>query len=95
MAARKAERGGYTAPVAAPAVKKDDGKKLSFKEQKEYEGLEAEIAKLEDRKLVIARKLNAGSGDYKELEAWAKEVEDLSGQVERMSNRWIELAERA
>ncbi len=82
-------------PVAAPVVKKSNPQKLNFKELREYEGLEGEIAQLEARKTALSSKLNSGSPDYKELEGWAKEIEDLVKEIEQKSNRWVELAERA
>jgi ABC transport system ATP-binding/permease protein len=95
LAARQASRSGQAASIAAPAPKKEEGKKLNYKELREYEGLEAEIASLEDRKVEIGAKLATGSDDYKQLEAWGKEVDVLNAEIEAKTNRWVELAERA
>jgi ABC transport system ATP-binding/permease protein len=67
-------------------------RKLSFKEQKEYEILEKEIAILEDKKTALTEKLNAG-GNYEELTAWAKEIQYLTDILEEKEFRWLELAE--
>ncbi len=97
IAARQSEKASNSNAAAPVAVqtKKDDSKKLSYKEQKEYEGLEQEIADLEAKKAAVEQKLNLGSGDFRELEAWAKEVAELRQTIERRSDRWLELADRA
>ncbi len=68
-------------------------RKLSFKEQKEYEQLEGEIAKLEIRKKELVGKLTIGSDDHAELTQWAKEIQDLENQIDTKSIRWLELGE--
>ncbi|RYF73410.1 MAG: ABC transporter ATP-binding protein, partial [Cytophagaceae bacterium] len=72
----------------APAQKK----KLSFKEQREYETLESEIETLEQRKAEVIDALNGG-GHHEQLTAWAKEIEEIEAQVAAKSDRWLELAE--
>ncbi|WP_234736661.1 ribosomal protection-like ABC-F family protein [Tellurirhabdus bombi] len=76
------------APVS-PAAKK----KLSFKEQKEYESLEKEIESLEQRKEEVIGLLNGGTGDHEQLTNWAREIEQLDQQISNKSDRWLELAE--
>jgi ABC transport system ATP-binding/permease protein len=68
------------------------GRKLSFKEQKEYENLEKEIANLEQRKEETIQKMNNG-GNHAELNSWAKEIEKITNLVDEKSLRWLELAE--
>ena len=67
-------------------------KKLSFKEIKEYETLEADIATLEQRKTEITNLLNGG-GHHEQLTAWAREIEEIDQSVAQKSDRWLELAE--
>lgn len=82
-------------PNPAPIVveKPANKKKLSYKELKEYEGLEAEIEALEEKKAEIEAQLSQGSDDYQALEAWAKEVELLNEKIDEKTDRWVELAE--
>ena len=68
-------------------------KKMSFKEQREYEILEQEIAALETNKTNLTHKLNAGSTSNTELAEWAKEIENFSTQIDEKTLRWLELAE--
>jgi ATP-binding cassette subfamily F protein uup len=79
--------------TAAPAAPK--GPKLSFKEQKEYEELEKEMADLEIEKEALIEKLNQGSEDFQLLTDWAKAIEDIKNKLEEKELRWLELSERA
>jgi ATP-binding cassette subfamily F protein uup len=74
-----------------PAAPKNRPKKLSFKEQKELENLEAEIAKKEARQTEIAALLSQG-GDYQELMQLGAELETIKAAIETMSDRWLELS---
>jgi ATP-binding cassette subfamily F protein uup len=82
-----------TAAPAAPAAPK--GPKLSFKEQKEFEELEKEMAALEIEKDSFVEKLNQGSEDFQLLTDWAKAIENLKNKLEEKELRWLELSERA
>lgn len=70
-------------------------RKMSFKEQKEYENLAIEIEVLEKKKVVLVGKMNAGEGSHGELAVWAKEFEEISNTIEEKELRWLELAEMA
>jgi ABC transport system ATP-binding/permease protein len=67
-------------------------KKLSFKEQKEYDDLEKTMPTLEKKKAELTKRLNEG-GSYEDLTAWAKEIESLTEQLDEMEMRWLELSE--
>ena len=92
--AKPAEANRQPTPVAVetPKIPK---RKLSFKEQKEYETLEKEIAELERQKAQIIVKMTAGSSSHAELSAWAKENQTIERQLETKSGRWLELGEFA
>jgi ATP-binding cassette subfamily F protein uup len=79
--------------TSAPVVPK--GPKLSFKEQKEFEELEKEMAALEIEKDSFVEKLNQGSEDFQLLTDWAKAIEDIKNKLEEKELRWLELSERA
>ena len=84
------------APKATPTTvngsENGSKKRLSFKEIKEYETLEGDIAALEQRKDDITGLLNGG-GHHEQLTAWAREIEEIDQTVARKSDRWLELAE--
>jgi len=67
--------------------------KLSFKEQREYEQLEKEIAILEEEKTKIVNKLNQGEGSHEELTKWSMEIEELNKKIDHKTDRWLELSE--
>ena len=68
-------------------------RKLSFKDQKEFEMIEAEIKKMEAKKEKTVELLNTGSGSHEELAKWAKEIKLISEQIEEKEMRWLELSE--
>ncbi len=79
---------------AAPVTTKpaETKRKLSFKEQREYETIEAEIADLEAKKDAATAQLNAG-GHHEALIALAREIEELDQLITIKTDRWLELAE--
>jgi ATP-binding cassette subfamily F protein uup len=84
------------APVIdTPATPAQKGAKLSFKEQKEFEELEKEMATLESEKEALIEKLNGGSEDFQLLADWAKAIETIKNTLEEKELRWLELSERA
>jgi ATP-binding cassette subfamily F protein uup len=92
-ARRKEQAAKAAAPVAKAAPATADKKRLSFKEKQEYERLEAEIDGLETRKKELVGKLNAGSAKHEELTGWAREIEQIEAEIDKKSDRWLELGE--
>ncbi len=87
--AKPVEANRQTTTIAVETPKR----KLSFKEQKEYETLEKEIAELERQKAELLVKMTAGSSNHAELSAWGKENQTIERQLETKSGRWLELGE--
>ncbi len=83
-------------PTAAPAGNRSNTRtrKLTFNEQKEYRELEAKIERLESRKAELEGLL-AGGGAYDQLQGWSQELQTLLADLERSTDRWLELAELA
>jgi ATP-binding cassette subfamily F protein uup len=77
-----------TAPIAAPIKKK-----LSYKEQREFENLEKEIAALEKERTVIYEALNDNSQPYEKLEALTKRIGEIAVAIDEKEMRWLELSE--
>ena len=99
-AQNEAQKALAVAAVAAPAESKDKRRsdatrKLSFKEQREYESIEAQIAALEARKAALETQLSSGESDYAALSAWTAELEQVTAALEEKEMRWMELAEIA
>lgn len=78
------------AVVAAPVVEK---KKLSFKEQKELQDLEADMAQMEAQKKELEAKLNSSTAKPQELVDWAEQIARLTEKIEDKTLRWLELSE--
>jgi ABC transport system ATP-binding/permease protein len=75
-------------PPATPVARK-----LSFKEKREIEMLEQEIAALEKMKVALEQKLSAGLGTAEEFALWSKELHDATENLAAKSDRWLELSE--
>ncbi|BDD10435.1 ABC transporter ATP-binding protein [Fulvitalea axinellae] len=91
-AQRKEEEKKKAEPKAKSNRGGDQKRKLSYKEQREYEALETEIDELETRKAELVDLMNGG-GSHEELAAWAKEVQEIEEALEVKTDRWLELAE--
>jgi len=68
-------------------------RKLSNKEKMEFNSLQAEIEKLEKQKAEINSLLNSCSTDHQQLTEWGSQLEKVSSQLDRKTERWIELSE--
>jgi len=69
-------------------------KKLTWKENKELEQLEAEIPFIEAEKEILLQKMNSGAGSAQELNDWAIAYQTLSEKIEAKTMQWLELSER-
>jgi len=81
-----------------PAVAPKDintPRKLSFKERRELETLEAEIEKAEARKIHIETELATNASDSALVQKLYTELQLLNEKLERDVERWSELAELA
>ena len=92
-AARPAGRGAPSPPEPMPERARRPGK-LSFREQRELDGMEAAILAAEERKRAVEATLSdpatyqrAGAG----VAALREELEAVSGEVDRLYARWQEL----
>jgi ATP-binding cassette subfamily F protein uup len=70
-------------------------RKLSYKERRELESLEARIASDEARKAEIEARLVAEGSDHLVVQALYTELQTLNEQLDRNLERWAELAEFA
>jgi ABC transport system ATP-binding/permease protein len=72
-----------------PTIKRQ----LSYKEKREFETLEKEIASLSKEKETITVKLNSGDTPYEELQQLASRIEEVTRQLDAKELRWLELSE--
>jgi ATP-binding cassette subfamily F protein uup len=87
------------APVASvnalPVTESSTNKKrkLSFKEQTEFDGLEKAIAALENKKTELEAKLSSGSSSHTELTEWASELEKVNADIDEKTLKWLAYSE--
>ncbi|MEP4534944.1 MAG: ABC-F family ATP-binding cassette domain-containing protein [Cyclobacteriaceae bacterium] len=74
-----------------PTVEK---KKLSYNEQREYDGLEGEMEKLEKKKSELVEEMT-GETEYEKLQILTEQLEQVKSELEVKEMRWLELSERA
>jgi ATP-binding cassette subfamily F protein uup len=67
--------------------------KLAFKELKELETLDKEIAQIENKIKTLTAELNSGLSDHQQLSEMAQKIAALNSQLDEKSIRWIELTE--
>jgi len=80
---------------AVAEVKPNKPKKLSFKEQKEYEQIEEKIASLEQRCAELLQAIEEAGGDYQKIQHLTEEHEAVNRELEQTVERWAELSEIA
>ena len=74
-------------------VRLNDKRRLTFKERKDMEQLETEIATLEDEKKSIEEALCSGTLSVDELTEKSKRLPLLNDELDEKSMRWLELSE--
>lgn len=67
--------------------------KLSYNEQKEYDNIESEIEKLEERSAQLEAAITEAATDYPKLVSLTKEKDEVDAEIERKMNRYVELQE--
>lgn len=78
----------------ATTQKPKDKKKLSYKEQREFEQLEKDIPALEQEKAELAERMSSNI-PYEELEQVNKRMIEITNALEEKEMRWLELSEWA
>ncbi|MBQ9357411.1 MAG: ABC-F family ATP-binding cassette domain-containing protein [Prevotella sp.] len=70
-------------------------RKLTFKEKREFEQLEKDIAALEEEKKHIEEALSSGTISVEQITTLSKRLPALNDELDEKSMRWLELAEVA
>ena len=74
-------------------VRLNDKRKMSFKEKREFEQLEKEIAELETEKVQIEELLCSGTLSVDELTEKSKRLPEVNDLIDEKTMRWRELSE--
>ena len=82
-----------TSPTSKANYRHDDRRKLSYKEKREMEQLEKDIAALEAEKAQIEEALCGGTTSVDEITAMSKRLPLLNDELDEKSMRWLELSE--
>ena len=68
-------------------------RKLTWKEQRELEAIEAELPRLEAEKAELEAKMSSGTLPYTELQAASERIQALMNEISQREERWLELSE--
>ena len=96
---RAEEKPSSTPKKAAPAKRSDHPQKLkfSYREQREFDTIDADIAALEAQIAECDADIAANASDYVKLQELTREHERLEAELEQKTERWVylnDLAER-
>ncbi|MCQ2074899.1 MAG: ABC-F family ATP-binding cassette domain-containing protein [Bacteroidaceae bacterium] len=73
----------------------DAGRKLTFREKREMEQIEAELESLEAEKSQLEDELNSGSLDYAALQSKSARIGEIIPRIDEITLRWLELSEKS
>jgi len=86
-------RNSKTSVNANKSYRHDDRRRMSFKEKREFEQLEREIATLEEEQRQLEEQLCSGQLSVEELTEKSKRLPLLKDELDAKSIRWLELSE--
>ena len=86
----RAEKSTETKPVG----RTQNPNKLTYREKKEMEALEVDIAQLEEEKKQLLDQMNGGEGTAEQLMQWGQRYQEVSESLDEKSMRWLELSEK-
>jgi ATP-binding cassette subfamily F protein uup len=72
---------------------KSNKKKLSYKEQREFETLSDEIEILHQQRTILELKLASGSNNHEDIMQWSANFEVVKSKIDEKELRWLELSE--
>lgn len=91
-ATERNEQRSNAAPKAKPQQVREK-RKLSFKEQRELEQLEADLQRLGDERTALESELSSGTLPYDRLTEASKRIEEIIALIDEKELRWLELSE--
>ena len=68
-------------------------RKLSFKEQRELEQLEVDLATLGEERTTLENEISSGTLPYERLSEVSKRIEEIIALIDEKEMRWLELSE--
>lgn len=79
--------------AAKKSYRHDERRRMTFKERREFEQLEKEIAALEDEQHQLEEELCSGTLSVEQLTEKSKRLPQLKEELDEKSMRWLELSE--
>jgi len=90
---REAERASSPAKPQQQRSHDQSKRKLSFKEQRELEQIEADLARLAEERKGLEDKLSSGALSFEQLQEASQRIEALIAEIDEKEMRWLELNE--
>lgn len=87
------EQKPVTQAVKSEKVKTEQKRRLSFKEKKELEELEARMPQLEEEKAQLEALLSGGSSSAEEIAQASQRYQEVQDELDEAEMRWLELSE--
>ena len=87
------QKNGTPSDPLPPNLGGSQKRKLTYKEKREMEQLEKDIAALEEEKKKIEEALCGGTTEVDEITAMSKRLPQLNEELDEKSFRWLELSE--
>ncbi len=87
---KEAAKSTKTISVTAKVKEK---KKLNFNEQREFDGLEDELARFELELEQLTKQMNKATQDFSKLAELGQRVEKIKSLIAEKEDRWLELSE--
>ncbi|AIY13613.1 ABC-F family ATP-binding cassette domain-containing protein [Cellulophaga baltica] len=92
LESRAAKKENTPAEVDKGSKKKEEKKKLTFNEQKEFTNIEREIKKLEAKKEATQQKFADASLSGEEIDKLSIALKEIEAAIELKTERWFELS---
>ena len=90
---REAERASSQAKPQQQRSHDQSKRKLSFKEQRELEQIEVDLARLAEERKELEDKLSSGALSFEQLQEASQRIEALIAEIDEKEMRWLELNE--
>ena len=84
---------GTASQPAAAGPDRASRKKLTWKEQREFEQLEKDLETLGQEKEALTAQISSGALPYDQLQAASERIGALTAEIDEKELRWLELSE--
>lgn len=92
-AERTTQRAATTSKPQQQRTHDTSKRKLSFKEQRELEEIERDLATLSTERTTLEEELSSGNADYGRLTELSERIEHIIALIDKKEMRWLELNE--